>query len=154
VQVANASASSLHWNVEPASVEVKLKLAVVWFVGFAGPAVIVVFGAVRSTVQVCCAGEPSTFPAGSVARTLKVWLPPASPVYVWGDAHAAKAEPSRLHWNVEPASVDVKVKDAVVWFVGLVGALVTDVSGAVTSIVHVCEAGVASVFPAGSVART
>ena len=39
----------------------------------------VVSGAAVSTVHVNCAGEPSVFPAGSVARTLKVWLPSARP---------------------------------------------------------------------------
>ena len=41
---------------------------------------IVVSGAVRSTVQVWLAGVASVFPAGSVARTWKVWLPAVKPV--------------------------------------------------------------------------
>ncbi len=39
----------------------------------------VVFGATVSTVHVYCAGEASVFPAASVARTLKVWLPSERP---------------------------------------------------------------------------
>jgi hypothetical protein len=61
-------------------VEVKEKLALVWLVGFAGVAVIDVFGGPVSTVQVWLAELASVFPAGSVARTSKVWLPSASPV--------------------------------------------------------------------------
>jgi hypothetical protein len=55
---------------------------------------------------------------------------------------------------VLPPSVDVKLKLAAVEFVGLGGLAVIEVSGGAMSIVHVYEAGVASVFPAGSVART
>ena len=39
----------------------------------------VVSGAAVSTVHVNCAGEASVFPAASVARTLKVWLPSKRP---------------------------------------------------------------------------
>ena len=58
----------------------KLKLGAVEFVGLEGPAVIVVSGAARSTVQVWLAGVASVFPAGSIARTWTVWLPPAKAV--------------------------------------------------------------------------
>ena len=57
----------------------KLKLGAVEFVGMAGPAVIVVSGAARSTVQVWLAGVAGV-PAGSVARTWTVWLPAAKAV--------------------------------------------------------------------------
>jgi hypothetical protein len=72
--------SMLHLNVDPGSLELKLKLALVWFVGFAGEDVIIVSGGVVSTVQVCAAGVGSVLPAGSVALTSKVWLPSASPL--------------------------------------------------------------------------
>jgi hypothetical protein len=65
--------------VEPASLEVKLKLGPVAFDGFVGAEVIVVSGAVRSIVHVWLAGVASVFPAGSVARTWNVWLPAARP---------------------------------------------------------------------------
>ena len=71
-----------------------------------------------------------------------------------GVVQALKPPPSSWHWNVEPASLELKPKLALVAFVGLAGPDVIDVSGAVVSIVHVKLAGVASVFPAGSVART
>jgi hypothetical protein len=53
--------------VLPASVDVKEKLALVWFVGFAGAEVIVVFGAVLSIVTVRLA-ELSVLPAASATR--------------------------------------------------------------------------------------
>jgi hypothetical protein len=52
VHAAKEPASSLHSNVLPASVDVKLKLALVLLVVAAGLAVIVVSGAVVSMVQV------------------------------------------------------------------------------------------------------
>jgi adenine deaminase len=75
VQAAKEPASSLQAKVLPASVAVKLKLALVLLVVADGLAVIVVSGAVASIVQVKLAGVASTLPAGSMARTWKVWLP-------------------------------------------------------------------------------
>ena len=69
--------SSLHWKVEPVFELVNEKLALVWLVGFAGAEVIVAVGAVVSIVQVEVA--KAEFPAGSVAVTLKVCEPAASP---------------------------------------------------------------------------
>ena len=80
MQAAKAAPSRLHWKVDPASVDVKLKLGAVTFDGFAGADVIVVSGGVRSTVQVWFAGVGSVFPIVSVARTWKVWLPAAKAV--------------------------------------------------------------------------
>jgi hypothetical protein len=70
--------SSLHWKVVPVLLELKLKLAVVWFVGFAGCELIVTTGAVVSIVQL--ADALPVFPAGSVAVTTKLWPPAARPV--------------------------------------------------------------------------
>jgi hypothetical protein len=80
VQAVKEPASSLHSKVLPASVAVKLKLALVLLVVAAGLAVIVVSGAVVSIVQVKLAGVESVLPAGSVAWTWKVWLPTARAV--------------------------------------------------------------------------
>ena len=52
--------------------EVRVGRALKVSVGFES---MVVLGAIVSTVHVYCAGEASVFPAASVARTLKVWLP-------------------------------------------------------------------------------
>ena len=75
VQAANAPPSSEHSNVEPDSLELKPKLAVVNREGAAGLEVIVVCGAVVSgawTVQVRVSASVSTLPAASVARTRNV----------------------------------------------------------------------------------
>ena len=45
-------------------------------------------------------------PAASVARTLNVCEPVASPSYVLGDVHGAKAAESNRHSNVEPVSLE------------------------------------------------
>jgi hypothetical protein len=69
-------------------------------------------------------------------------------------AKAPSSTASRLHWKVAPGSLE-KVKVALVWFVTAGGpALVIVVFGGVRSITQVCVAGLASVFPAGSLART
>jgi hypothetical protein len=58
-----------------------------------------------------------------------------------------------VHSNVEPASLDVKPKLTLA-AEGSDGLAVIVVCGGVVSTVQVYEAGAASVFPAGSVART
>ena len=73
-QTENGAPSREHANVL-GSEAVKTKVAVVDPVGPEGPDVIVVSGAVVSTVQVQRAGLASTFPARSRART--------SNTYVW-----------------------------------------------------------------------
>jgi hypothetical protein len=139
-----AGVSSLHSNVAPASLE-NVNDWVVAVVVPLGPPVIVVSGAVVSIVNVRVAGVASTLPAASRARTENVCVPSASVPSVTGDVQAAKAAPSREHSNVVPASL-VKVN------VGGVPASV--VSGAAVSSVKVRVAGVASAFPAASLART
>ena len=73
MQAPNAAPSSLHSKVLPALVAVKLKVALVLLVRAGGFAVMVVSGAVVSMVQLKLAGVASMFPAGSIARTWKVW---------------------------------------------------------------------------------
>ena len=84
MQATYAPASSLHSNVEPASVEVNANDALVDVVGLLGPELIVVSGGVVSLgaliVQVHEAGEASVLPAASVARTLKVCEPVLRPL--------------------------------------------------------------------------
>src|SRR5207253_9808306 len=70
--------SMRHSKVEPLSDELNVNVGVVLPEGLEGFESIVVFGAVRSTVQVWVAGEASVLPAASVARTSNVWLPSAS----------------------------------------------------------------------------
>jgi hypothetical protein len=80
VHVLQEPASIRHWNVEPLSLDVNVKLAELDVDVPDGPPVIVVFGAVvsgggTSTVQVRLAGDPSVLPAASVARTENVCDP-------------------------------------------------------------------------------
>ena len=67
---------------------------------------------------------------------------------------AESPKPSIWQANVEPPSEDEKVNVPVEEFDGLAGPLSMVVFGAVVSTVHVELAGVASVLPAASVART
>jgi hypothetical protein len=108
------------------------------------------------TVHWWVAGVGSVLPAGSVARTWKSCRPGASPVYGRGEVHAVKGAPSRAHSNVDPVSLAEKMNVAVVMLVGWSGRESMVVSGGVVSawIVQANVAGVGSVFPAGSVART
>ena len=62
------------------SVELKLKLADALGTVPDGPAVMVVSGAIVSTVQVRLAGVTSVFPIASVEVTWKVCVPFAKPV--------------------------------------------------------------------------
>ena len=132
--------STWHSKVEPVSVEVNAKVGVVSLVGFGGPLVIVVFGAVMSIVNVCEAGVGSTLPAASMARTSNVCVPAASVAGVKGTCRPRSAAVSMRHWNVEPASVEVNAKVGVVSLVGS-GPAVIVVSGAMVSTVHVCARG-------------
>jgi hypothetical protein len=67
----------LHWKLEPLSVALKSKLALVDVIVPKGPETIEVLGGVVSvgsctvTVQLRVAGERSVFPAASVALTAK-----------------------------------------------------------------------------------
>src|SRR5687768_1514289 len=111
-------------------------------------------GAPAFTSQACCAGVPSVFPAGSVARTSKVCGPSASGPAVTGLVQGAQAPPSSRHWKVEPGSSAENSKSGVGSLDGSDGVASSVVSGAVVSTVQACCAGVPSVVPAPSVART
>src|SRR5687768_7634987 len=84
---------------------------------------------VEPIVQVRVAGERSAFPAASLARTLKVCCPSASPSYVLGDAHVVKDPASSWHSNVEPASLEVNSKAASAVVTTPLGPAVMVVSG-------------------------
>ncbi len=79
MQAVQEPPSIRHSKVEPPSLAVKEKSAFAELLGSLGCAVIVVFGAAVSIVQVKLAGDASVLPAASVARTSKVWEPSASP---------------------------------------------------------------------------
>jgi hypothetical protein len=161
VQIANAAPSSEHWNVV-ASAELNVNVALELADGLLGELLIATVGGVLSTNQVNVAGVASTFPAPSFARTVKVCVPCARPVYAFGLVQAANASASSLHSNIAVESGDANTKVAVlalvpsggVWVPLLTGPDEIVVSGAVVSIVHVKLAGEASTFAAASFART
>jgi hypothetical protein len=109
---------------------------------------------VVSTVHEEEAGLGSVLPARSVARTSKVWDPSPRPGCSAGEVQGSKVASSNEHSKVEAASSAAKAKVAEVFLVGSSGRSVMVVSGAVVSTVHEEEAGLGSVFPARSVART
>ena len=113
-QPAKPPASSLHSKVDPDSLELNSKAAAFSVIVPLGPESIVVSGAVmsRSTVKVRVAGEASTLPAPSVARTEKVWEPLARPLRDFGEVQPLKAAPSSLHSKVDPDSLELKAKAA------------------------------------------
>jgi hypothetical protein len=111
-------------------------------------------GATVSTVQVWTAGLGSTLPAPSVARTENVWLRSARRPIVSGLEHAAQAPASTLHSNVGPGSLAENSKVGASSLDGSAGASSRVVFGAAVSTVQVWDAGVGSVRPAESVART
>jgi hypothetical protein len=49
------------------------------------------------TLHVRVAGEPSTLPAWSLARTLKLWDATLRPLYALGLEHDDQLAPSSLH---------------------------------------------------------
>ena len=150
--------SSEHWKVEPDSLAVNVHVALVLVTVPLGPELMVVWGAVRSIVQLWLAGVASVLLAASVARTRNWCVPTARPAYERGDVHAVKVAPSSEHWNVEPDSLAEKANVALVEFVLALGPDVIVVSGGVVSaaswIVQLRLAGVVSALPAASVAKT
>ena len=99
MQVVKGAPSRLQWKLLPSSLELKVKLALVEFVAVGGPELIVVWGAVRSTVQLSLAGLASVFAGRSVARTWNVCAPAASADSSSGWCRLVKAALSRLHWK-------------------------------------------------------
>ena len=151
LQVANSAASRRHSKLAPASLE-KVKVGVSSLVGPAGPPSIAVSGACVSTVHVRLAGDPSVFPAASVARTWKVCSPSASALRTCGLVHEANVPSSSLHSNVAVSFAE-KAKVASVARVDTLGPESIVVSGAAVSTVKLRLAA-SPVFPAASVART
>jgi hypothetical protein len=128
----------------------------------AGTAVIDVCGATVSTVNDRVAGDESVFPAASVARTATVCAPSVSAAVVHGLVQLVDGLESTRQRNVDDVSLEVKANVGVLSFVGPFGPEMILVSGRVVSgggavavfTVTGRVAGVGSVLPAASVART
>src|SRR5215210_7420913 len=150
----HAPASTRHSKLEPAWSAENANVGVASFVRPAGPLSIVVSGAAVSTVKPRDAGVGSTLPAKSVARTSNVCAPSASGAVVSGAEQPLQAPPSTRHSNVVPSSSEEKPNVGVVSFVAPAGPESIVVSGGLLSTAKTRWAGEASVFPAGSIART
>src|SRR5438128_2103778 len=100
------------------------------------------------------AGVESVLPAPSVARTWKLCEPWLNGDVVCGELHGEKALPSTRHSNVEPASLESKLKVGVLSLVVPVGPPVIVVSGDAVSTLNPRRAGFGSRLPAASAART
>ena len=163
LQAANEPPSIEQAKLEPASFEEKPKVGVVSDVvePAAGPLSIVVFGAVVSggalvsTVKLRVAGVVSLLDAASMAYTLKVWLPSPSGPITFGLEQGEKGPPSTEHWRSE-LSLAEKPNWGVVSVIvePLAGPESIVVFGGVVSTVNERDAGLRSVLPDVSVART
>jgi hypothetical protein len=153
VQGEKPARSSEHSKLEPVSLEVKVKVALVLVVVGGGPDAMVVCGAVVSTVKAWVAGVASTLPAASVARARRVCGPSARRAVVCGEVQRANVPASTAHSKVAASFAETS-KVGVVSFVGPLGPDPIVVSGGVVSTVNGRLAGVASAFPAASLART
>src|SRR5215510_13468255 len=100
-----------------------------------------VSGSRVSTVKLREAGVWSVLPAGSVARTEKVWGPSAREAVVSGEEQGAQAPESTRHSKDEPGWSESKVKVGVGLLVGPAGPLRMLVSGSRVSTVKLREAG-------------
>ena len=100
-------------------------------------AVTVTVGGPRSIDHVWLAGLVSVFPAGSVARTAKVWLPSPSAAVVCGLVQALQLPPSMRHSKLEPGSEELNENVGVASLSSPGGAESIVVFGAVRSTVQV-----------------
>src|SRR5918992_1072700 len=112
----NGTPSSEHLKVVPSSLATTRKVAIVLDVGLSGFMVIVVTGSSDSAgpwmFQPCSAGPRSTWPSGLTARTARRWKPTARPEYSAGDEQTVNGAPSSAHSNVESATSERKLNDA------------------------------------------
>jgi hypothetical protein len=90
-------------------------------------------GVPASIVHVRLAGVASVLSASSVALTSNVCVPADNPEYVFGELQSLKLPSSRRHSNVDPASLEEKVKEALVLVVVPDGPAAIMVSGGVVS---------------------
>src|SRR5207248_10484514 len=98
----------------------ELRLWAELLVGWVGEAVMGALGAAVSISQVQEAGAGSALPAASIAKTVNVCDPSATPVYVFGEVQLTAAEPSSEHMKLAPAS-ELNENVAVDEFDGFVG---------------------------------
>jgi hypothetical protein len=134
----NGAPSSEHSYVVPSSLAEKRNVALVLVVRAGGASVIVVSGGVVSpgpwTVQLCRAGDGSTWPSPSIDRTAKLCQPTARSVYSTGEVHASYAAPSSAHSKVAGEASEENKMDADVSVVVSAGPKTIVVSGGATTV--------------------
>ena len=141
-----------HSNVDAPSLEENRQVGVRSVVRPAGPASIVVCGAVVSIAKPRAAGAGSALPAGSTARTSNPCAPSASTGVTSPGTQPVNGAPSSRHSNRAPASSDANAKLWTALRETPSGPAVMVVSGATVSIAKARVAGVPSRLPAGSIA--
>ena len=146
---ANNAPSSEHSNTAPTSDDTNENEAALTATVPDGPAVKTVSGATVSTDHTCSAGEASTLPARSRARTRNTCAPSPNPANDAGDKHTKNTAPSSEHSNVTPGS-DANANTAAAEADNTGGTDTNNVSGGVVSTVQ--EALVLPELPAASVA--
>jgi len=129
-QVEKPPPSSWQPKLTPPSLLEKPKLALGVFEGSVGRLPIEgVGGGVRSIVH-----EKLVVGADALALTKNVCVPSPSELYVLGLLQSEKPPPSSLHRKSVPALFDLKLKLALVWFVGFRGEPVMVMIGLAVSI--------------------
>ena len=114
-------------GVKPVTASLKVIVMVIGetLVGLAVTELTITLEPAVSTFHVKEAGVGSMFPAASMVRTWKVWLPSLKPGYDCGLVQAVNEPLSSLHWKPAtpepPLSFPVKLKLALALLVGLVG---------------------------------
>jgi hypothetical protein len=130
------------------------KLGLAFVVNPEGPELIWDSGAVTSIANDRDAGVGSMVPASSTARTSNVWAPSERPGYPLGEVHEPQLPESSRHSKVEPSSFEEKLNAGLALATVPVGPESIWVCGATVSTVNERAAGVVSVLPAASDART
>jgi hypothetical protein len=123
-----AWSSKAHSKVASGWSEVKANVASVLSVGSVGPESIVVSGN-GSTVHRKVAGDESTLPAVSFARTRSSCSPTAKSVNSTGEVQEPNDGPSRAHSNTASGSFEEKTNVALVFTVDAAGPDTIAVSG-------------------------
>ena len=141
--------------IVPASVELNVNDGVVFFVGVGTGVTTASVGAVVSITKVGTVNTAERFPAASRTRIVQVEYVPAisalNVIVLLPLVAAVVAEEQEPPYVIVPASVEEKVYDGVVFFVG-VGTGVTVASvGAVVSITNIGMLNTDEIFPAASV---
>jgi hypothetical protein len=141
--------------IVPASVELKVKLGVVSFVGVGTGVTTARTGAVVSITNVGTLSADEMFPAASVTVIVQSEYVPAASVenvtVLFPDVVDVAAEEQEPPYVIVPASVEENVNDGVVSLPGVGTGVMTASVGAVVSMTNVGTCKSDETFPAASV---